>query len=395
MTDRQDIDALLVSALYGELDSSERARLDAHLSTHPEDRAALEAMERTRAQVRRGIEDMPTAEPPPSLSALLLQEAANAAARSTHRGARATAAEAEDQGLWARFVAWAKPIALNPAYAGAFALLLVAGTATAYYVRTGGQVAEPELRRADRGVDTTIAEPTAPPPPEEGAMAGAPVKQEAADVESYRVDLDGVAAADGDSKADKALERAKDAGGKGGAPKVARATGARREDRAAPGYIEVEKKPAAIDIKEAPADPSDEELKLALEDDAVARDGRSRKTASPTMGGAAATTGAGAAAQPEPSRAEPALEQWAQTSHARLKQLVADRKCPEAGRLGAEIKDRAPEYYAANVANDRAIRACKSYIEGQAKKKAAKDYKSRAQTNTVDQSEAPAPADSK
>jgi hypothetical protein len=98
------------------------------------------------------------------------------------------------------------------------------------------------------------------------------------------------------------------------------------------------------------------------------------------------TTTTAGAKQPatEPMAIDPAIEEWAKNAHKRLAKLVADGKCPEAGRLGAEIKDRAPEYYASNVANDRAIRACKSYIEGQAKKKADKNYKSRSQANTVD-----------
>ncbi len=39
MADRQDIDALMVGALYGELDDGERARLEAHLASHPQDRS--------------------------------------------------------------------------------------------------------------------------------------------------------------------------------------------------------------------------------------------------------------------------------------------------------------------------------------------------------------------
>ena len=38
MVDRQDIDALLVGALYGELTPADEARLAAHLESHPGDR---------------------------------------------------------------------------------------------------------------------------------------------------------------------------------------------------------------------------------------------------------------------------------------------------------------------------------------------------------------------
>jgi len=401
MTDRQDIDALLVGALYGELDAGERARLDAHLSTHPEDRAALAALEQTRAQVRRGLAELPVAEPPPSLSALLLQEAASAAARTTRRGARATAtaaeAEAADAGLWARFVTWVRPFALNPAYAGALALLLVAGTATALYVRTGGKVAEPEARLAETTESSAV--PASPPAPPEGA---APLQLQRAEpaaaappADEYRVDLDGLAAENGDVEgAHEPARTAATRGGKGARAKSGRNTLG----------IEVEaKKSDGVDIKELDQDRSAQKkaaATVASDDDTLvpadeAGAAPTRKLAAPPpapgMGGAGAAAGSGTPRQAEPKtpkQMDVKLAEWAATSHARLRKLVADGKCPEAGRVGADIKDRAPEYYAANVANDRAIRACKSYIDGQAKKKAAKDAKSRSQANTVDAAQA-------
>ena len=112
MADRQDIDALIVGALYGEIDADERARLDAHLSSHPEDRAALEGLQRTRAQVRRGMAEMPALEPSPLISNVLLSAAREAATQ----GARG-AVEPPQQGLWSRFVEWMRPIAGHPAFA--------------------------------------------------------------------------------------------------------------------------------------------------------------------------------------------------------------------------------------------------------------------------------------
>ena len=52
MVDRQDIDALLISALYGELTPADEARLTMHLESHPADMeewdlpAAYEALAR-------------------------------------------------------------------------------------------------------------------------------------------------------------------------------------------------------------------------------------------------------------------------------------------------------------------------------------------------------------
>ena len=80
MDDRIDIDALLIGALYGELTPADEARLTAHLESHPADRTALADLTRTRAAVRESRILAVQLEPPQSVSALLLQEAARRAA---------------------------------------------------------------------------------------------------------------------------------------------------------------------------------------------------------------------------------------------------------------------------------------------------------------------------
>src|SRR5690242_13847708 len=81
MIDRMDIDALLIGALYGELTPADEARLAAHLESHPADRTALDDMRRTRETVRDSRILAVQLEPPQSVSALLLQEAARRAPR--------------------------------------------------------------------------------------------------------------------------------------------------------------------------------------------------------------------------------------------------------------------------------------------------------------------------
>ena len=78
MGDRLDIDALLIGALYGELDGDERARLDAHLASHPADRAALDSLRSTRAWLtdHDARAFLGAAEPANAISARLIQEAA-------------------------------------------------------------------------------------------------------------------------------------------------------------------------------------------------------------------------------------------------------------------------------------------------------------------------------
>jgi len=175
---------------------------------------------------------------------------------------------------------------------------------------------------------------------------------------------------------------------------VAKDDGAARRDRHAEAAAAAAGKNAPINTDGMVVQPhgagSDVSIQEALdaEDDAnmYNRDATEKKgglgAGSGAGGGATGTVGpAPSVANVEPKPADPALTEWAQGAHQRLIQLVADGKCPDAGRLGAEIKDKAPEYFAANIANDRRVRQCKQYIETQAKKKADKAYKSRAQHN--------------
>src|SRR5215207_5484850 len=114
MADRQDIDALLVGALYGELSSADHQRLEAHLANHPQDRAALDAMTHTRGRLREGLAAVSDAEPPAALSALLLQEAAR----------RAPARKPAGAGLWAWFENAMRSMAAHPGLAAAAAFVL-------------------------------------------------------------------------------------------------------------------------------------------------------------------------------------------------------------------------------------------------------------------------------
>jgi hypothetical protein len=393
MADRQEIDALIVGALYGELDAADRARLESHLSSHPEDRAALEALERTRATVRRGLADMPSAEPSPAISTILLREAGRLA--PTPRAAAARESADSSDGLWSRFLRWARPVAMHPAFAGAAALILVAGTASALWLRDKGEVTEPSVQSPSPAQHAAV--PGDDDVADKHAEAAAPPALAPAADGDYRVDLD-QADSGKDVQRDLAGEfrdgRDQVAMGSEGklAPggrdrKVGKSKGKEQRPEAA-GYLELgPAKEPPFDIKDLPDENAkaeeqkrDESI-LETEDDAVTSRGAKVAKQGQTKKGSGGAT----SPQPEPKPTDPALEEWAKGAHSRLAKLVSDGKCPEAGRLGAEIKDRAPEYYAANVANDRAIRACKSYIEGQAKKKADKNYKSRSQSNTVDE----------
>jgi len=378
MADRQDIDALMVGGLYGELTTAERTRLDAHLSSHPEDRAAMQGLEAARATVRRGMTEMAPADPPQAVSAILLQEAAR------RRAPTVSATEpAEREGVWERFVAWfrqtVRSLAGHPALAGVAALVLVGGTATALWVRGKGEVTRPT---ADSTIARAELDKAAPPSSDPSTSAAAGSGSGQAYGSSYEVA--GVVTPDPRRDGVGADEQGQDA--VGDAPSDTRAGGTKGAGAARgrkPGSelgIAVEGKSDVPAIKEL-----DEEAQL---DQELAADNASDDTADGERPAAGKGSGGGVMApKAEPPPADPKLEQWAQQEHGKLVKLVKEGNCPEAGRVGSDLKSKAPDYYAANVANDRDVRQCKQYIEKQAKKKAEKDYKSRSQGNAYDDAE--------
>src|SRR5262245_59875480 len=129
MTDRMDIDALLIGALYGELTPADEARLTAHLESHPADRTALADLTRTRAQIQESRVLAFRAEPPQAVSALLLQEAARRAPRP----------QRASEGWFQRL---ARSLMAHPALATAATLVVVVSVAGTLYLRHGDKLAE-------------------------------------------------------------------------------------------------------------------------------------------------------------------------------------------------------------------------------------------------------------
>jgi hypothetical protein len=170
MVERQDIDALLIGALYGELTPSQESELTAHLASHPADKAALEGLTLTRDQVRSSRILAVQVEPPQSVSALLIQEAAR----------RAPKAPSEGEGWFARFV---RSFVQHPAMAAAAMLVLVVGIAAVVGRKNGNQF-------ANEAADRTLSAPTSSAPiaaandksglPTEGGAAGSSMPPEVA-----------------------------------------------------------------------------------------------------------------------------------------------------------------------------------------------------------------------
>src|SRR5262245_2443521 len=146
--DRQDIDALLIGALYGELTPADEARLAAHLESHPTDRGALDDLKSARQAVHESRIFELQWDPPQAVSALLLQEA--------HRRAPKRVVARDDKESW--FYRLTRSFLAHPAMAAAAMLVVVLGVGSILYMKKGSS------QFADQPATQTAPETAAPPP---------------------------------------------------------------------------------------------------------------------------------------------------------------------------------------------------------------------------------------
>lgn len=443
--DRQDIDALLIGALYGELTPADEARLAAHLESHPADKTALEGMKSARASVKQSRIFELQSEPPQAISAVLLQEAARRAPKKV----AAVDGEGSRDSWFHRFV---RSFASHPAMAAAAMLVLVVGVASTLYMRNGSV-----------GVDKTASQEevsganvAATPPPQAPAAGDQPAQlaqaqDQAATAGSgaaYQVGL-----AEGQAQLDrKEAEKAErqQAETKSDRAKLAKTETATAKDD---GAIAYEPKPAAhatpkkkgtgyLEV-ETPQ-PQPKELDSS---DKVADGEASGKFATAPIGnaapGAAATGGGGAPAPAQaapppqvaaapppppadyaknapatkaPSKAAPSrtvakpqapaqeapveatrgdsdLIAWAKRQHAAAVAAVKAGNCQQAATLAVGVRNRAFGYYNQNMQNDRELKGCASYIADAVNRDEERSSKPKAAKSAPD--EAPAATQSK
>ncbi len=417
MADRQDIDALLIDALYGELDGDERGRLEAHLVTHPRDRADLEDMRATRAMLRDAnvASSLGLAEPPSAISAKLLQEAAR----------RAPVPRAADQGFLAWFTSMFRPMLMHPGLSAAAALVVVGGAAGVMY-------ANGRFRTAQPAAPEHVSAPTLRPSGDSGSAATTPdlptLGTATGTGSSYPVALDDTLAKDLANADGAELLRRQEQLGTEGVASFATESAATGTNRGAFAAQDEREAPAkklarptgglAATQLETPADAPKRkaaakadgylELDKNMNNDLQVRDVDDDQVDGEVVARSRVGAGAGAAPPPPPTaprpsapatvaqkpsapsaadpgraatydaKAEAQLTVWARDQHARMAKLVVAGKCNDAGIVGADISRRAPEYYQSNVANDRTVRACRSYVERARRAKQQEATKSRA-----------------
>lgn len=205
MVERQDIDALLISALYGELTPAEEKSLAAHLESHPADRTALDDLTRAREVLHQSRILAFQYEPPQSVSALLMQEASRRAPKKASEG----------EGWFARFV---RSFVQHPAMAAAAMIVVVVGAASLVSRNSDKQFADTPT------VETTKNTETAPAvaletPVDRPTAAPAPATGFGGNTDQYRVALaDGENEAKNQDKYKAQVEDKKDEGGKPALP---------------------------------------------------------------------------------------------------------------------------------------------------------------------------------
>ena len=396
MIERQDIDALLVGALYGELSPDERARLDVHLASHPQDRDALAGLTRARTAVRDSLIFTPAqaAEPPPAVSALLLQAAAK------------HAPAAEGSGFFARMVDWFGVIGRHPALSAAAMLLVVASAAGIVYMRGGrasDQVATMSplpsgaaVAHREEQLDNAIAMNRAAAGSGYSAGLAEDLRAQVALAEKERDVLTSAAkATTGSTPATSPPKAMKpgyatdpyayggdSAGGVGNGAAagdydknaIGRSLNSEGKADGAPGkpHGSIAMAPEETALKSLDR-PTDEESPDTAATTAPAMDAKDSDADLPRRDAGKAKDKAPAQAatvKPAPAPANPNAA--AMTLHTKLIALVTAGKCTEAGKLGSSIANRYPEYYASQVSTDRRVRACKPYIDRARQLKAEK-----------------------
>lgn len=406
MLERQEIDALLISALYGELTPSEESRLEAHLGSHPADKTALAALTSTRDAVRSSRILQVQLEPPHSVSALLLQEAARRAPKPA-------------EGWFARF---SRSFMTHPAMAAAAMLVVVIGVVTVVQNRKGDQYVE---------TAPATAVEAKPPAADQGIVANQPAPDRAADrlenaagsaafggetAEGYKVSL---ADADG-----RKLEAEKQQNTAGADRKVSGAIATPKADpsptRVTPdddvadknakkgmtkkpsdAYMELRSAEPTVKDFESNANgevsgrtyatpPSDDLSKQNVNAVTPGPSGGGgigngtvstpRGTAAPTRQQAPSTTAGPAPAAPPPPKVAPNSDTktvapaeektgndpqlaWAREQHTAIIARVRNGDCKGAASIAVGLANRDLAYYKQNVASDRSVKECLAYID--------------------------------
>ena len=377
MVDRQDIDALLISALYGELTPADEARLQSHLDSHPADKTALADLTFARNAVRESRILTVQLDPPQSVSALLLQEAA--------RCAPVAKSEPKQPPWFQRFV---QSFAAHPAMAAAAMLVLVLGVAGMVYLR-GDSYVEPHVAS-----ESTVA------PVQPAHLSQEP--ETAVDRDSKQL-MDKAGSAyeatfNGRENADDAREPAKH---KQAGERAKRATYIASDPAPQPQPQDLDERQSKIEAKEPLASGGKDAVVDSQRPRAETRNAPGIVEPSPPPPAPSrqapsvptATVSRGAAGNDETVEID-AEETWAKEIHTKVVAAVRAKNCKDATALAVSLSTRAPGYYNSHVENDRALKDCATYINAEHERQLERVQRVRATQRRAEEPAAkPRPAD--
>ncbi|MGE0547852.1 MAG: anti-sigma factor [Kofleriaceae bacterium] len=381
----QDIDALLISALYGELTPADEARLAVHLQAHPNDRIALDDLTRARNAIRDSRALELQVEPPQAVSALLLQEAARSATKPV-------AVRDEEPGWFLRFM---RSIAAHPAMAAAAMLVIVLGAGALVSSRKGKAPFEEVQDIAPRA--PAVQSQPAPT----GAVAQGSGSPDTLDLPAAAGDPGRAKLANESNDSDEPVRQRK--AGPVSTPlatppiETAKQQAPMRKGKA----VMARDEEGRIDEDQASdlAGKNDRAAPAKLKKERPADDGAAGADGYISGGGAPAPSAAVPPPPPAPPPREPSPEPatrgalsdeskrntkdsraeykasdpataWAQNQHKNLVAQVRAGDCRAATSSAMAILDRAPAYYQQNVATDRALKGCLTYINEERSRRA-------------------------
>lgn len=431
MVDRQDIDALLISALYGELTPADEARLSTHLESHPADRTALADLTRARTALRESRILTVQLDPPQSISALLLQEAARRAPKT------ATAKEPEAREGW--FQRFVRSFASRPMMAAAAMLVVVIGVASTIKLSGGtdAQMAKETstLSHDERVESAADQSPRAASEPmllqkgevdglKSGRQAGSSFDVTLADQQQQ---LQTETTNTSDVKTGEASASAK--------PDPAPKDTAKLEGATRPPPAIVKAKPSVrtddntyLDVR--PSNPQPKELEDETNRDRKKPDTREKKKIDrgeagddqPNAGGGGApgggtenaptdtttrapsrnqtpavttpqpTPGQGRVVSIEEQKQEPEDTTAARGEHDKVVAAARANDCAKAGKLAADLAARAPGYYRTQIQTDRELRKCISHINAAHERESSNRARNLKRTTDEKRSNEPAKA---
>ena len=416
------MDELMMDLLYDELDPARSAKVAEHMGACARCSAEMGALRRTRAAFR----DLSDLEPPPSVSAILLHEAAR------HSPARAVV-PAPSPGLLDRLRAWFRPIANHPALAAAASLVIVAGVAGALFVRKGADMAATRTYSAESASGSASpapAEPASPPvaaDPARSTPEPEPARI-AAQPEGTAKDGDGMVAGVVDGKQQNQLELAQgaddrfaaeaedaievvpadkelkefDSDAPGTIDSVGRARDSNRGDQREKRKLSKREEQAAqTRLRSAPAaggevSPDQQTTGAPPATNAVSGAGPLEEPDAPKAG-AGLSRGAQSATPkaPEPStdsakttrsadeeRLSSSERGWLDSRQVKVSELARKKLCPQAAALANDILERNPGYYARRVEGLKELVPCRSYVGVEQKRRAARRVQKPASKNS-------------